>query len=398
MSSRRATNQRRMPWPVACQRAFLCTAIAAALAFAAAAPAAAVDASASAAPASGADASAAGGYADFDRTLLSGAGQNTTDLSRFERGNPVMPGSYNTDIFLNNTWIGRTDVRFAASDANASATPCVDRKLLDQLGLHPAKLSAETLARLSDPTACIAIGSLIPGATITFDMSELRLDTTVPQAYLGQTARGYISPEYWDAGVPAALLNYNFNSYHSTSEGQSQTTSYLGLNVGLNVGPWHFRENGTLTWESATARRRRDASGRASRPTAARPALLARATDDRRQLYRRCRLRQLRYSRRPAGHRRSHAAPVAAGICAPGTRRGPDQRPGRRASERRADLPGYRRTRPVHDQRPLSDRLRWQPRSDGDRGGWPLEHLHRAVCLGRAIVAPGHHPLRHRRR
>ncbi len=91
--------------------------------------------------ASGADASAAGGYADFDRTLLSGAGQNTTDLSRFERGNPVMPGSYNTDIFLNNAWVGRSDVRFAAAEANASATPCVDRKMLDQLGLHPAKLS-----------------------------------------------------------------------------------------------------------------------------------------------------------------------------------------------------------------------------------------------------------------
>ncbi len=73
-------------------------------------------------PPSSADASAAGGYADFDRTLLSGAGQNTTDLSRFERGNPVMPGSYNTDIFLNNAWVGRTDVRFAAAEANASAT------------------------------------------------------------------------------------------------------------------------------------------------------------------------------------------------------------------------------------------------------------------------------------
>jgi outer membrane usher protein len=250
MSSRRATYQRRMPWPVARQRVLLCTAIAAALVgwadFAAAAPAAG-------ASATGAEASASGGYADFDRSLLSGAGQNTTDLSRFERGNPVTPGSYNIDIFLNNAWVGRSDVRFAAAEANASATACVDHKMLDQLGLHPAKLSDETVARLSDPMACVGIGSLIPGATMTFDMSQLRLDTSVPQAYLGQTARGYVSPEYWDAGVPAALLNYNFNSYHSTSQGQSQTTSYLGLNMGVNLGPWHLRENGTMTWESATA-------------------------------------------------------------------------------------------------------------------------------------------------
>lgn len=251
MNALRATNQRYTRWPVARSRAFLCTAIAAALigwtGMAAAAPTAGADAAAS-----GADASASSGYADFDRSLLSGSGQNTTDLSRFEHGNPVLPGSYNTDIFLNNAWVGRTDVRFATPEAKASATPCVDRKLLDQLGLHPADLSDETIARLSDPSACVSIGSLIPDATMTFDMSQLRLDTSVPQAYLGQTARGYVSPEYWDAGVPAALLNYNFNSYHSDTQGQSQTTSYLGLNAGLNLGPWHLREQATVDWQSAT--------------------------------------------------------------------------------------------------------------------------------------------------
>jgi outer membrane usher protein len=231
----------------------LCAGIATALAsWAGASSAAANGADASASPAS-ADASASGGYADFDRSLLSGAGQNTTDLARFEKGNPVLPGSYNTDIYLNNVWVGRTDVRFAASATNASATPCVDRKLLDQLGLHPTKLSDTTIAQLNDPSTCVGIGTLIPGATMVFDMSQLRLDTSVPQAYLGQMPRGYVSPEYWDAGVPAALLNYNFNGYHSTTQGQSQTTSYLGLNAGLNLGPWHLREDGTVNWQSATS-------------------------------------------------------------------------------------------------------------------------------------------------
>ncbi len=185
--------------------------------------------------------------------MLSGAGQNTTDLTRFEHGNPVLAGNYNTDIYLNNIWVGRSDVRFVAASAKANATPCVDRKMLDQLGLHPAKVSAETTANLEDPTACVTIGSLIPSATLTFDMSALRLDASVPQAYLGQMARGYVSPEYWDAGVPAGMLSYNFNSYHSSSQGQSQTTSYLGLNTGFNLGPWHLRENATVNWQSATS-------------------------------------------------------------------------------------------------------------------------------------------------
>jgi outer membrane usher protein len=248
-----------------CRQVLLCAGIAAALSgwtsvCAAPAAAASPDPAAAAAAASGAGASASGGYADFDRSMLAGSGQNTTDLSRFEHGNPVLPGSYNADIFLNNVWVGRSDVRFVAPAPNASATACVDRHLLDQLGLHPAKLSPGTLAGLSDPKACVSIGSIITGATMTFDMSQLRIDISVPQAYMGQVARGYVSPEYWDAGVPAALLNYNFNSYRSSSAGQTQTTAYLGINSGLNIGHWQFREDATVNWQSATintpARRR----------------------------------------------------------------------------------------------------------------------------------------------
>ncbi len=226
--------------------ALIVTALAGWTAAAPAAPVSGTNASAEALDASGADAS-------FDRSLLSGQGQNTTDLSRFEHGNPVLPGTYNTDLYLNANWLGRVNVRFAAASPEASATPCVDRKLLDVLGLHPPKLSPEVVSRLQDPTSCVSFDSLIPGATLSFDMAALRLDASVPQAYLGQMPRGYVSPEYWDAGVPAGLLNYSFNSYHASSNGISQTTSYLGLNTGINIGPWHLRNNATANWQSASA-------------------------------------------------------------------------------------------------------------------------------------------------
>ncbi|WP_092701799.1 fimbria/pilus outer membrane usher protein [Rhodanobacter glycinis] len=208
--------------------------------------------SADAGPANGSDADGSTTFT-FDRSLLAGAGDNTSDLARFEHGNPVLPGSYNVDIYLNNGWVGRRDVRFASATPNASATPCVDRQLLDQLGLHPANLSAELVKQLVDPAACVSMGSLIPDASMSFDMGNLRLDTSVPQAYMQQRARGYVSPEYWDEGVPAALLNYNFNSYRSSSHGQTQTTSYLGLNAGINLGAWHFRQDSTVNWQSATS-------------------------------------------------------------------------------------------------------------------------------------------------
>src|SRR5690348_681049 len=59
-----------------------------------------------------ADLGASAGFADFDRSMLAGNGGNTADLSRFERGNPVLPGIYNLDVYLNNIWIGRMNVRF----------------------------------------------------------------------------------------------------------------------------------------------------------------------------------------------------------------------------------------------------------------------------------------------
>ncbi|UGB38296.1 fimbria/pilus outer membrane usher protein [Frateuria soli] len=199
-----------------------------------------------------ADTAAPANYADFDPALLSGAGQNTTDLSRFEHGNPVLPGLYSTDVYLNNAWKGRANVRFAAARPDANATLCVDDRLLGQLGLLPAEPDPALAARLRDKTACVAIGEAIVGATATFEMASLRLDISVPQAYMNQLPRGYVSPEYWDEGIPAALLNYSLNSYRTRSQGQAQTSSYLGLNAGLNLGGWHFRQDSTAVWQSAT--------------------------------------------------------------------------------------------------------------------------------------------------
>lgn len=210
---------------------------------------------ASASPTADGSADAAAGAsldASFDRSLLSGAGSNTTDLSRFEHGNVVLPGVYNVDVFLNRVWVGRRDVRFAAPSAQANALPCLDAALFKQLGVHSDKLTA-LQGRLADPKACVDIAELVPGASMLLDLANLRLDVSVPQAYMGQLARGYVSPEYWDEGVPAGLLNYHFNGYRSRNGAQTQTNAYLGLDAGLNLGPWHLRQDSTLTWQSGAA-------------------------------------------------------------------------------------------------------------------------------------------------
>ncbi|MDR3444859.1 fimbria/pilus outer membrane usher protein [Dyella sp.] len=192
--------------------------------------------------------------ADFDRSLLSGSGNNTNDLSRFERGNVIMPGVYRTDIYLNEVWVGRADVRFASPTPDAPVQACVTKALFGQMGLPLQKLSAEQQAKLADGSAaCVAIGELIDAATINFDQPNLRLDASIPQAWMGGHARGYVSPENWDQGVNAGLLNYNANSYRNHSNGITQTSSFLGLNAGINIDGWQLRHDSTLVVQSGAA-------------------------------------------------------------------------------------------------------------------------------------------------
>lgn len=206
-----------------------------------------------AAAANGPFAAASGGFAEFDRSMLAGGGKMATDLARFEHGNPVLPGIYNVDITVNEHWVARMDVRFAAPQPDASAVPCVTQDLLDRMGLVPVKSAAAAIARLKDTSACVQLAKLIPDASFNFDQGKLQLDAGIPQAYLSQLPRGYVNPASWDAGIPAFLLNYNLNSYRTTSGDQQQTSTYLGLRSGLNIGHWLLRQDSTITWQSGSA-------------------------------------------------------------------------------------------------------------------------------------------------
>lgn len=188
-------------------------------------------------------------YAEFDQRMLPGAGQSTIDLSRFERANAVLPGTYRVDIYLNDAFVGQTEVRFAAPSPQANALPCVTTELMQMLGLLLDKLPPERKALLGDPNGCVDLATLVPAASLSFDQPRLRLNASVPQAWLAHQPRGYVAPEYWDEGVPALLLNYNLNGYRSRSAGHMQTFGYLGLNAGVNLGAWHLRHHAALNWQ-----------------------------------------------------------------------------------------------------------------------------------------------------
>ncbi|WP_050479466.1 fimbria/pilus outer membrane usher protein [Herbaspirillum rhizosphaerae] len=197
---------------------------------------------------------------EFGNEFLQFRGGAPVDVSRFSKGNVVIPGSYPSDIYVNGTWLGRVEVLFRSTgkDAATGASPCMDRALLDMAGVDFEKMTPEALASLqSGKTAgnCLQIQDLIPDATATYDSADLRLDFSVPQISLRRSARGYISPEFWDKGINAGILGYNFNAYRSSSGSTTNTSYYLGLNGGINLGDWHLRNSGSFTKQSGSPTR-----------------------------------------------------------------------------------------------------------------------------------------------
>ncbi|WP_034293555.1 fimbria/pilus outer membrane usher protein [Herbaspirillum sp. RV1423] len=190
--------------------------------------------------------------AEFNNQFLQNKqGAPSIDLSRFAKGNPVLAGTYRADIYVNENWIGRNDVLFRNMDSNADdARFCATRSFLEMAGVDFQKLSPEAITALGSTAAnsCLQIEDLIPGASASFDSSDLRLNISIPQIAVSRHARGYINPEFWDRGVNAGILGYNFNAYRTSSPGApSNTSMYLGLNGGINLGDWRFRNTSSVT-------------------------------------------------------------------------------------------------------------------------------------------------------
>jgi outer membrane usher protein len=187
---------------------------------------------------------------EFNDQFLLHSGGESVDIARFNKGNIALPGDYRADIYANGAWLGLAEIRLREVEAQNSAVQvCFTRELLERIGVDLMKLPAEANARLlgADAGECVTLGSLIPDATAIFDNGEQRLDITVPQVALVRIARGYVEPAHWDDGVTAARLQYDANTYYASASGASSTQTYVGVNAGINVGPWRFRHNGSLT-------------------------------------------------------------------------------------------------------------------------------------------------------
>ena len=199
---------------------------------------------------------------DFnEQFLIRSPGGPRVDLSRFNAGNLVLPGNYRADIYLNGDWLARADVLIKLDGQGSPPYACLNKSIVNRLGIDHTALSilarsmlglnltkdgAEPPSAGTSPPSCLSLDQIIEGGTSHFEVSEQRLDLTVPQALTARRVRGYVDPESWDYGINAALLNYRFSNYQTHANTGSASQSYLGLNTGVNLNGWQLRHDGNL--------------------------------------------------------------------------------------------------------------------------------------------------------
>lgn len=185
----------------------------------------------------------------FNPRFLSDDPAAVADLSGFEKGQELPPGIYRTDIYLNDGYMTTQDLPFNTQGNGHELVPCLTRAQLNSLGVNTSAIAGvDALAA----DACVPLTEMIKEATTRFDAGQQRLWVTIPQVFMGDRARGYISPELWDHGINAGLLNYHFSGNHiDNTTGGTSNTAYLNLQSGLNIGAWRLRDNSAWRYNSA---------------------------------------------------------------------------------------------------------------------------------------------------
>lgn len=177
-----------------------------------------------------------------DQFLLNGS--SNIDINRFAHGNPVLPGTYRTKINLNGKLKSTVEVTFK-DNGTPRATPCITKLLLAQAGVDTSALAEEP----EEDVSCVDIKKSFPGATVNYDSGKQAMDFNFPQIYILKRPTGYVDPSLWENGIPAALLSYDMNAWHSESNGSTSESAYMGLRYGINMGAWRLRSRGNFNWD-----------------------------------------------------------------------------------------------------------------------------------------------------
>lgn len=182
---------------------------------------------------------------EFDSRFLRGNGSNV-DVAHFERANLLTEGQYRLSVWLNEKEVFDQEAQVVTGPDDEPVL-CFSETAVQQWGVKFDAIPDQSLLEQQKQQQCLNVEALIPEATVAIDTSALRADVTIPQAYLGQVKRGYISPTDWDNGITAGFVGYTANAFNSRPDtGDSSTRYNVNLAAGFNLGAWRLRHNANV--------------------------------------------------------------------------------------------------------------------------------------------------------
>ena len=183
----------------------------------------------------------------FNDALFKGSVANQKALMRLSEGDSIVPGTYNVDLYVNKHFVEKTSIRFAETTDN-KVQPCLSLELLERASVITKSQDINTL---NEQGGCATLDQFVDQSAAKFDMGRLRLDLSIPQSFIKQIPRGYVQPELLDEGESIGFVNYIANYYHSqydlNEDSFRQDSTYIGLNGGINLGKWQFRQQSSIS-------------------------------------------------------------------------------------------------------------------------------------------------------
>ncbi|QHM73156.1 fimbria/pilus outer membrane usher protein [Mixta intestinalis] len=185
---------------------------------------------------------------DFDPIFLNSMAGGYIDVAKFNGEYSIPPGTYDADIYLNDSYLSRETIK--VKDKDNKSVVCFSSSLIALTGFKTSLLPPESQEMLLQGKECIPLETLDNASSAKFLFSDMRLNIHIPQAHLHNLARGYVDPVLWENGTNALYVSYD-NNYFRQEAGKAVSESfYSKLNGGINLNGWLFQHSGNWAWNS----------------------------------------------------------------------------------------------------------------------------------------------------
>ncbi len=203
----------------------------------------------------------------FDPSFLGITGDNSTvDLSAFSEPGGIEEGSYTLSVQVNQQSQGQYTLDFKRNK-QGKIRPLLTPAQLESFGVNVAMIPA--LKNLPADQPVDELSALIPQASATLNLEQLRLDISIPQIAMKAGLKNAVEPALWDEGISAIMASYMLsggrNDNRSGGLNGYSNNMFALLRAGANTGPWRLRSTITQTWSETSVQSASVSSARSTR-------------------------------------------------------------------------------------------------------------------------------------